>query len=97
MTSTIPSEIGRLEELSQLLFGGPGVSGFPINHFTNQLTGRIVPSEIGQWTELAFLDFSDNRLTGSIPTLIGRLTQLFEVSFFNNQMPLLFRQYFCLY
>ena len=54
LTGEIPSEIGNLTNLYELLLGG------------NDLTGEI-PSEIGNLTNLGRLWLSSNQFTGEIP------------------------------
>ena len=57
LTSSIPSEIGNLTNLTYL------------NLNYNHLTGSI-PSEIGNLTNLTNLSLSSNQLTGEIPSEI---------------------------
>jgi Leucine-rich repeat (LRR) protein len=49
----------------------------------NQLTD--LPQEIGQLTQLEYLDISDNQLT-KLPQEIGQLTQLTNLYLSNNQL-----------
>ena len=51
----------------------------------NQLTGSI-PPEIGNLTNLTYLNLSNNQLSGSIPSEIGNLTNLTDLSLRNNQL-----------
>ena len=51
----------------------------------NQLTGSI-PPEIGNMTNLEWLDLSNNQLTGSIPSKIGNLTNLTGLNLAYNQL-----------
>jgi Leucine-rich repeat (LRR) protein len=63
LSSTIPSEIGRLTKLTGLSFAA--------NDFTSTITTRI-----GLLTKLTYLDFSENTLLGTIPTSLCSLTPL---------------------
>ena len=47
---------------------------------------RRNPARVGQLTQLARLDVSDNSLTGSIPRELGALTHLVELRLNNNQL-----------
>jgi Leucine-rich repeat (LRR) protein len=51
----------------------------------NQLTGSI-PSEIGNLTNLTYLNLSNNQLSGSIPSEIGNLTNLTTLGLGSNQL-----------
>ena len=70
-SSTIPSEIGLLTQLTSLSF------------YNNSLASTI-PSEIGLLTRLTELSFYDNALTSTIPSEIGLLTQLMKLDFGGN-------------
>lgn len=52
---------------------------------SNNLTGSI-PQQIGDLTNLKFLDLSYNQITGSIPSEIGNLTNLIRLILYNNQL-----------
>ena len=73
LTGEIPSDIGKLTNLTHLALG------------LNKLTGPI-PSEIGNLTKLDYLDLSNNQLTGQIPNEIGNLTRLDELKLENNKI-----------
>ena len=45
-----------------------------------------IPPEIGQLTNLTYLDLHGNQLTGSIPPEIGQLTNLEHLSLYGNQL-----------
>ena len=68
---SIPTHIGRLLELNELDVQG------------NALTGTI-PSEIGGVTLLRKLYVEENILGGRLPSEIGLLTNLIDLSFFDN-------------
>ena len=72
LSGTIPTEIGDLTALTDLLMGD------------NSLTGPI-PSEIGQ-TNLDTLVLSINQLSGSIPDEIYDLTELRRLSISQNEL-----------
>lgn len=73
LTGTIPTELGRLTNLNELLLNG------------NQLTGSI-PTALGRLTNLYALYLDGNQLTGSIPAELGRLTNLVDLRLWNNQL-----------
>lgn len=93
LTGTIPSEVGRLTNLSEFsnvssAAISTSVSSFPCCIFkllhldalwllSNTLTGTI-PSEIGLFTDLVALNLYTNNLIGTIPSEIGLLTKLGE-------------------
>ncbi len=53
--------------------------------FSNQLTGSI-PTELGNFSNLKFLQLFSNQLTGSIPTELGNLSNLEDLQLFSNQL-----------
>ena len=63
LTGDIPSELGRLSNLTWLVL------------YDNQLTGEI-PPELGSLSNLTRLHLSRNQLTGEIPPEFGRLSDL---------------------
>lgn len=71
LTSTIPTEIGRLTALTNLRL------------YENALTGTI-PTEIGRLTRLEMLELEDNALTGTVPTEIRLLTAMTRLSISSN-------------
>ena len=73
LTGEIPSEIGDLINLTELLL------------YENQFTGDI-PTEIWNLTNLTHLNLNNNQLTGSIPPEIGNLTNLEQLSLSDNQL-----------
>ena len=50
-----------------------------------QLTGSI-PSEIGNLTNLTYLNLGGNQLTGEIPSEIGNLTNITYLNLGSNQL-----------
>ena len=94
LSGTIPSEIGDLPLLDNLMFfdernlTGPIPQTFSkltnlrvLTLNSNSLSGSI-PSFLGQLKKLAQVDLSDNRFSGPIPTSLGSLPKLsvFNVS-----------------
>ena len=53
--------------------------------YYNNLTEHI-PSEIGNLTNLVYLNLSNNQLSGSIPSSIGNLINLIDLYSQNNQL-----------
>ncbi|CAB9512657.1 Leucine Rich Repeat [Seminavis robusta] len=71
--TSIPSEIGKLTNLAQLLF-----SDF-------QLNGTI-PSEIGLLTKLNYLDLEKNSISGTLPEELLQLSQLRLLNIKSNKL-----------
>ncbi|XP_010521415.1 PREDICTED: probable leucine-rich repeat receptor-like protein kinase At5g49770 [Tarenaya hassleriana] len=82
LTGTLPSAIGQLKKLKNLILVGCGFAG-PIPESigslsqlvylslnSNQFSGRIPPS-LGQLSDLYWFDIADNRIEGSIPVSDG--------------------------
>ena len=79
LTGTIPSEIGRLTELTSLNLGNLGGGPF------NSLTGPI-PPELGELKKLEVLWLDSNYLSGNIPPEFGGLESLQTVFLDGNQL-----------
>jgi len=73
LIGTIPTEISKLTELTNLSFS------------RNMLNGNI-PSSIGKLKKMKFLGLSFNQLTGSIPPEIGSLCELNGLALRANQL-----------
>ena len=73
LSGTIPSELGDLTSLEELVLYG------------NDLSGTI-PSELGNLSSLERLDLSWNDLSGTIPSELGDLTSLEELFLYNNEL-----------
>ena len=73
MSGSIPSELGKLTNLTVLDLGG------------NPLSGRI-SSELGKLTNLTVLDLGFSQLSGEIPSELGNLTYLMVLYLDGNQL-----------
>ncbi|MCY3554793.1 MAG: Ig-like domain-containing protein [Gemmatimonadetes bacterium] len=73
LSGPIPSELGRLADLTTLSL------------HSNELTGEI-PPELARLVRLEWLDIIYNRLTGEIPPELGRLENLKYLDLFHNQL-----------
>jgi Leucine-rich repeat (LRR) protein len=73
LTGTLPSEIGDLNYMYNLIL------------WDNALTGDI-PSEIGNLKNLDGLYLNNNQFSGSIPTTLGEMTSLTDVWLTNNKL-----------
>ena len=71
---TIPSQIGNLTMLEQLILEG------------NDLLSGQIPPELGKLTNLRTLDLSNNSLSGPIPPELGNLTMLRTLRLSNNAL-----------
>jgi len=91
---SLPAEIGRLTNLTELDLSGNQLTSVPkelgqltnltrLWLYVNQLTS--VPKELGQLTNLTELDLSKNQLT-SVPEELGQLTNLTTLHLRNNQL-----------
>merc|ERR1712150_18691 len=78
ITGTIPSELGKLNGLNQVLLDN------------NSLIGPI-PSELGQLERMMILALDSNSLTGSIPSSFGNLNAviflLLSDNYLTGQVP----------
>ncbi|RWR97665.1 MDIS1-interacting receptor like kinase 2-like protein [Cinnamomum micranthum f. kanehirae] len=97
INGSIPSEIGVLTNLRELLLSNNQISGsippslgnlsnlVALNVHENEISGPI-PQEIGNLTKLNLLILYDNNITGFIPSTFGRLTNLLELQLLENQL-----------
>jgi len=74
LTSTIPTEMGKLSMATEFTCQSNGV-----------MTGTI-PTELGGLTELQILRLNNMDLSGSIPTELGRLADLTFVTLFQAKL-----------
>ena len=97
LTGTLPTELGNLSHLADLILGDNQLTG-PIpaelgslsslrrlDFRNNQLTG-LIPAELGDLASLTLLDLSRNQLTGPIPAELGNLSHLESLHLFQNQL-----------
>ncbi|CAM0877117.1 unnamed protein product [Alopecurus aequalis] len=74
LSGILPSTIANLTlEIKNILMGG------------NQIAGNI-PTSIGRYYKLTYLEFSDNLFTGIIPSGIGKLSNLHNLLLFKNRL-----------
>ena len=73
LSGTIPTQLGNLANLEELLLT------------RNQLSGEI-PPELGSLANLEWLRLNNNQLTGEIPAELGRLTNLTVLHLSGNQL-----------
>ena len=73
LSGPIPSSIGNLSNLQQLILP------------TNQLSGTI-PSSLSNLSNLQLLNFSTNQLSGTIPSSLGNLSNLQLLYLDSNQL-----------
>ncbi|RZS20496.1 hypothetical protein BHM03_00053023 [Ensete ventricosum] len=73
LTGSIPTQLGRLKNLSVLALQ------------SNHLSGAI-PASLGDLTQLTRLDLSFNRLFGSIPVKLAQIPQLTVLDVRNNSL-----------
>jgi len=94
LTGAIPSELGNLTNLENLLLSNNQLTSLPpeIGNLTNLKQLRLddnqftsLPPEIGNLTNLTRLEFHNNQLT-SLPSEIGNLTNLTRLPLYNNQL-----------
>lgn len=97
LESTMPTDIGILNKLTQLWIADAGLVGSLPSEITdlvslqdfiaydNTLTGQI-PTDIGNLGNLKRLDVSNNTLTGTLPSGIGNLLNLETLIFSGNRM-----------
>ncbi|KAL2462198.1 putative leucine-rich repeat receptor-like serine/threonine-protein kinase [Abeliophyllum distichum] len=94
----IPSEFSSLRNLIKLKLSGNNLHGqIPyslslLSHLTviflnkNNLNGTIPPALFSNCTFLHNVDFSENFLTGKIPSEIGKCPNLWNLNLYSNQL-----------
>lgn len=94
---TIPAEIGKLTELTNLQIAGYSeiTDTIPVEitnltklqylSFWGQKLSGNLPAEIGNLTELLSLRIPFNNLEGTLPVELGNLTKLTELVLYNNR------------
>ncbi|KAJ9687773.1 hypothetical protein PVL29_016301 [Vitis rotundifolia] len=73
LTGSIPSSIGNLKKLTNLILVGCSFSG-------------LIPDSIGSLTNLVVLSLNSNSFSGGIPPSIGNLSNLNWLDLTNNQL-----------
>ena len=66
ISSTLPTEVGKLQKMNSMLVGWYNVMGGPL------------PTEMGRLTNLSELWYGNNAFSSSIPTELGALTTITE-------------------
>ncbi len=97
LTGSIPSELGNLSNLDDLLLSSNNLTGTippqlgnlsnleDLYLDNNDLTGTI-PPQLGNLSNLDVLDLDNNDLTGTIPSELGNLSNLEDLYLFNNDL-----------
>ena len=73
LSGEIPTELGNLASLTNLVLRGNGLIG-------------EIPTELGSLANVRVLDLSGNHLTGGIPTELGGLAKLQELRLRDNEL-----------
>ncbi|KAA8545364.1 hypothetical protein F0562_020148 [Nyssa sinensis] len=73
LTGSLPSSIGKLTKLSNLILVGCGFTG-------------LIPDTIGSLQQLVFLSLNSNNFSGPIPPSIGNLSKLLWLDLADNQL-----------
>ncbi|XP_074294393.1 leucine-rich repeat receptor protein kinase HPCA1-like [Silene latifolia] len=73
LTGSLPSTIGKLSKLTNLILLGCGFSG-------------PIPDSIGSLSQLVYLSLNSNKFTGSVPASIGNLKKLYWLDLSDNQL-----------
>ncbi len=82
-TSATPPELSVVENWHGVTLEGDRVKELVFN--SNRLSGEI-PTELGNLTNLEYLDLGYNQLSGEIPAELGNLTNLQSLNLHNNQL-----------
>ena len=95
LVGTLPTDLGGLELLQELVLDGNSLSGSlptQLGNLTNltrlalnrnQLSGSI-PSQLGSLPSLSIIGLARNQLSGSLPTELGNLSGLTRLSLHDN-------------
>ncbi|KAK9669757.1 hypothetical protein RND81_13G152600 [Saponaria officinalis] len=73
LTGSLPSSIGKLTKLTNLILLGCGFSG-------------IIPDSIGSLEQLVYLSLNSNKFTGRVPASIGNLKKLYWLDLSDNKL-----------
>ncbi|XP_059652115.1 probable leucine-rich repeat receptor-like protein kinase At5g49770 isoform X7 [Cornus florida] len=73
LKGSLPSSIGNLKKLSNLILAGCSFSG-------------MIPDSIGSLQQLVFLSLNSNSFSGPIPPSIGNLSNLYWLDLFDNKL-----------
>ncbi|XP_021719098.1 probable leucine-rich repeat receptor-like protein kinase At5g49770 [Chenopodium quinoa] len=73
LTGPLPSSIGQLKALTNLILLGCGFNG-------------RIPDSVGSLEQLVYLSLNENKFTGKIPASIGNLKHLYWLDLADNQL-----------